>query len=175
MKNQTKTKIGVRSVVKAKEGELEKIIREVRSRRMRKEVVVCVQSLVGKNKLLFIFEHGKKKEISFSSLVLLSSKEEVYMDETISHSPEKQQGELLTIVGDPEVGEPCMFEKGMYLYVFYCLCYVKDISTYMSEDQVAEDRDPDLNEEEDIRLDIIREEHWRDVDEEGENRKKIHA
>ena len=63
----------------------------------------------------------------------------------------------------------------MYLYVFYCLCYVKDISTYMSEDQVAEERDPDLNEEEDIRLDIIREEHWRDVDEEGDNRKKIHA
>ena len=51
----------------------------------------------------------------------------------------------------------------MYLYVFYCLCYVTDISTDMSEDQVAEERDPDLNEEEDIRLDAIMEEHWRDV------------
>ena len=36
MKNQTKTKIGVGSVVKAKVGELEKITREGRSRRMRK-------------------------------------------------------------------------------------------------------------------------------------------
>ena len=40
-----------------------------------------------------------------------------------------------------------MFGKGMYLYVLYCLCYVKYIYTYMLEDQVSEDRDPDLNEE----------------------------
>ena len=50
-----------------------------------------------------------------------------------------------------------MFGKSMYLYVFYCLCYAKDISTDMSEDQVTEEIDPDLNEEEDIRLDVIRE------------------
>ena len=74
-------------------------------------------------------------------------------------SPKNKQGKLLTINGDPEVGEPCMFGKGMYLSVFYCLCYVTDISTDMSEDQVAEERDPDPNEEEDIRLDEIREEH----------------
>ena len=68
-----------------------------------------------------------------------------------------------------------MFVKGMYLSVFYCLCYVKNISTDMSEDQVVEERDPDLNEEEDIRLDKIREEHWRDVSEVGGYKKKIHA
>ena len=56
-----------------------------------------------------------------------------------------------------------MFVKGMYLSVFYWLCYAKDISTDMSEDQVVEERVPDLNEEEDARLDTIREEHWRDV------------
>ena len=28
---------------------------------------------------------------------------------------------------------------------------------------MAEERDPDLNEEEDIRLDEIREDHWRDM------------
>ena len=39
---------------------------------------------------------------------------------------------------------------------------------------MAEERDLDLNEEEDIRLDAIREEHWRDVSEEGEDKKKIH-
>ena len=58
-----------------------------------------------------------------------------------------------------------MFVKGMYLYLFYCLCYDTDISTDMSEEQVAEERYPYLNEEEDIRLDEIRKEHWRDVSE----------
>ena len=36
-------------------------------------------------------------------------------------------------------------------------------------------RDPDLNEEEDFRLDSIREEHWRGAAEEGDDKKKIHA
>ena len=50
-----------------------------------------------------------------------------------------------------------------------------DISADMSEDQVSEERDPDLNDEEDIILDAIREDHWRDISEEGENNKNIHA
>ena len=49
-----------------------------------------------------------------------------------------------------------MFDNGMYFYVFYCLCYEMDVSTDMSEDQMSEERDPDLNEEEDIRMDEIR-------------------
>ena len=52
-----------------------------------------------------------------------------------------------------------MFVKDMYLFVFYCFCYVKYVSIDMLEYQVSEDRDPDLNEDEDIRLDPIREEH----------------
>ena len=55
MTKQTKTKIVVGYVVKAKVGELEKITRKVRSRRMRKEVMGCVQSVVGKNTFLFLF------------------------------------------------------------------------------------------------------------------------
>ena len=47
----------------------------------------------------------------------------------------------------------------MYFSVFYCLCYVKEISADMLEEQVLEDRYPDLNEEEDIRMDEIRDEH----------------
>ena len=86
----------------------------------------CVQSVVGKNKFLVIFEDGQKKEIGSSSLVYLSSKEEVEMEEPISHLPEKEQGGLLTIKGDPEVGENYMFVKGIYFYVFYCLCYYTD-------------------------------------------------
>ena len=47
MNKQTKTKIGVGSVVKAKVGELEKITGEGRSRRIRKEVAGCVQRVIG--------------------------------------------------------------------------------------------------------------------------------
>ena len=75
MTKQTKTKIGVGNVVKAKVGELEKITREGRSRRMRKEVVGCVHSLVGKDKFLVLFEDGQKKEIGSCLLVYLSEKE----------------------------------------------------------------------------------------------------
>ena len=161
-------------VVKAKGGELEKITREGRRRRIRKEVVGCVHSVAEKKKLLFLFEYGQNKKIGSFLLVYLSSKEEVEIEESISHLPQKEECVLLTINGDPEVGEPCMFVKGMYLSVFYCLCYDTDISTDMLEDQVAEERDPDLNEKEDIRLDEIREDHWRDVAEEGDDKKKIH-
>ena len=47
----------------------------------------------------------------------------------------------------------------MYLSVFYCFCYVKDIYTDMSEDQGEEEIDLDLNEEEGIRVVEIRDEH----------------
>ena len=92
------------SVVKAKVGELEKITREVRIRRMGKDVVGCVHSVVGKKKFLVQFEDGQKKEISSSSLVFLSSKEEVEMDEAISHYPKEELGRFLAVVGDTEVG-----------------------------------------------------------------------
>ena len=71
---------------------------------MRKEVVGCFHSVVVKKKFLAQLEYGNNKEISSSSLVLLSPKEEVDVDEAISHYTEKEQSELLTIVGDPEVG-----------------------------------------------------------------------
>ena len=69
MKKQNKTKIGVGSVVKAKVRDLEKIAREGRSRRTRKEVVGYVQAVAGKKKFLVQLKDGQKKEISASSLV----------------------------------------------------------------------------------------------------------
>ena len=42
-------------------GELEKITREGRIRRTRKEVVGCVHSVVGKKKFLVLFEDSQKK------------------------------------------------------------------------------------------------------------------
>ena len=91
-KKQNKKKIGVGSVVKAKVGGLEKITRKGVSRRIRKEVVGCVQAVVGKKKFVVQFEDGKKKDISASLLVFLSFKEEVDMDETLSSYPEKELG-----------------------------------------------------------------------------------
>ena len=38
---------------------------------------------------------------------------------------------------------------------------------------MSEERDPDLNEEEDIIMDEIRDEHWRYVAEEGDDNNKI--
>ena len=63
MTKQTKTKIGVGSIVKDKVGELENITREGRSSRMRKEVAGGLHSVVGKKKFLVIFEDVQKKEI----------------------------------------------------------------------------------------------------------------
>ena len=49
-------------------------------------MVGCVQDVVGKKKFLVKFEDGRKKEISSSLLVILISKEEVEVDEPLSHS-----------------------------------------------------------------------------------------
>ena len=84
-------------------------------------MVVCVQSVVGKNNFLVLFEDGQKKEIGSNSLVYLNEKEEVDMEESITPSPEIEEVKPLTINGDPPDGEPCMFVKGMYLSLFYCL------------------------------------------------------
>ena len=119
----------VGSVVKANVGELEKITRRGRSRRMRKEVVGCVQNVVGKNKFLVLFEDGQKKGVDSFLLVYLSEKEEVDMEESITLSPEIEEGVPLTINGDVPDEEPCMFVKGVYLSIFYCLFYDTDIST----------------------------------------------
>ena len=98
--------------------------------------------LLEKNFLLQ-FEDVQKKEIGSSPLVFLISKDEVEMDEPLSHSPETLKSELLTIVGDPEVGEPCMFLNCMYFSVFYLLCYEMNIPTDIPEYQILEERDPD--------------------------------
>ena len=68
-----------------------------------------------------------------------------------------------------------MVGRGIYLSMFYCLCCFKDISTDIMEEQVSEERYPDLNYEEDIRMEDSRGDHWRGVAEDGDNKKNIHA
>ena len=67
-------------------------------------MVGCVQSLFGKNTFLVLFEYGQKKEIGSCSLVYLSEKEEVEMEESITLFPEIEEGVLLTINGDTPDG-----------------------------------------------------------------------
>ena len=45
------------------------------------------QAVAGKKNFLFQFEDGQKKDMSAYMLVFLSSKEEVEMDDPLSHSP----------------------------------------------------------------------------------------
>ena len=53
------------------------------------------------------------------------------------------------------------------------LCYFKYMSTGILKEQVSDKRDPDLSEEEDIRMDEIRDEYCRDIFEEVYNKKNI--
>ena len=53
-------------------------------------MVICVHNVVGKKKFLVLFEDGQNKEMGSSSLMYLSEKEEVEIEESISHLPEKQ-------------------------------------------------------------------------------------
>ena len=64
--------------------------------------------------------------------------------------------------------------------VCFCMCFIvwlilSRCQWIFLEEQVSEERYPDLNEEADIRMEDSRDENCRDVAEEGENNKKIHA
>ena len=60
-KKRNKTNNEVGSVVKAKVGEMEENTREGRIRRMRKEMMGCVQAVVGKKKLVVQFKNNQNK------------------------------------------------------------------------------------------------------------------
>ena len=59
------------------------------TRRMRKEVLGCLQAMVGNKKFVVRFEYGQKRDMSASSLLYLCDKEEVgqEVDDTISDLP----------------------------------------------------------------------------------------
>ena len=76
-------------VVKAKVGETEENKREGRSRMLRKDVLGCVQSVVGKTRFLFKLIDIQKKYMSSSLLVFFILKEEFGRDEPLLNSHEK--------------------------------------------------------------------------------------
>ena len=83
-------------------------------------MVGCVQAMAGNRSFLVQFEGGQKKEMSCGSISYVYLKEGVCldMDKPISDLPQKEQGDFLTIDGDPDFKEASMFGRGMYLSVF---------------------------------------------------------
>ena len=79
----------------------------------------------------------------------------VCSDEAFGHEVNKYDSdlpskgdELLTIDGNPVDEGEFMFEQGIYLSVFYCLCFVNERQVHMLQDRSKEERYPDLDLEE---------------------------
>ena len=68
---------------------MEENTREGRSSMDRNEVLGCFRAIVGKNRLLVQFGDEYRREMSYSLLVFLNSKEEVDMDKPLPNSPKK--------------------------------------------------------------------------------------
>ena len=102
-------------------------------------MVQYVQAVIGKKKFLVKFQYGKKSEMISCLIFYACLKEEVgqELDKPISKFPPKLQGEFLTIDGDTVCEGYYMSSRFMYLYVFYCLCFVNEISTYTFEENVT--------------------------------------
>ena len=77
------------------------------------------QDVVGKNKSLVQFKDGDKKDMSYVLLLCVCSKEEVCheMDEPISDLPPKEQGEMLTVDGEPVVRNLHVCKRYVFLGV----------------------------------------------------------
>ena len=62
----------------------------------------------------------------------------------------------------------------MYLSIFHCLCFVEAISVHIAEEQVMEERYPDLEWDEDFIISTDSEQHWKEAEEEeNEYRGKV--
>ena len=86
------------SVVKAKVRELENITREGRSRSMRKEVVGCVQAMVGKNLFLVQFEDGKNKYMSSCLLHFFRKRRLIWMSQYLT-LPKNKEVDCFLLMG----------------------------------------------------------------------------
>ena len=78
---------------------MEENTRKGRTRKARKEVMDCVQDVIGKNKYLVQYLNRQKREMSYYFLVYVCSEGKVGqdVDESIYDIPQKLQGGLLSI------------------------------------------------------------------------------
>ena len=49
----------------------------------------------------------------------------------------------------------------MYLSIFYCFCFVEEVSVHITAKQATEERYPYPEREEYLRISIDMEEHWK--------------
>ena len=71
-------------------------------------------------------------------LTIISSKEEgVKGREDIIPPPHQIEGELLIVNEDLLSEKGIMDRNGMYLSLFYCLCYTEERSMYVSEEKLG--------------------------------------
>ena len=134
--------------------------------------------MVRNKNFLVKFEDGKKREMSDYLLLYVCDKEEVGEEvyKTIYDLPKRGQRKILIIYRDPVYEGYETFGKGMYLSIFYCLCFVDEVSIHIAEKQETEERYPDLKWEEDFRIYNDMEGHWKEVDKQDNyDRVKVNA
>ena len=97
--------------------------------------------------------------MSTSSLAYVWDMQEVgkQLDETISDLPKRGQDELLSINWDTVYGVDGTFGKVINLSIFYCLCFVEEISVNVVEKQEMEEREQNIQQEEYFRISNDRE------------------
>ena len=98
------------AVVKAKAGKLEEEIREGFLRRLRKDITVVVQEVVGKRRYLVRFQDGLEKEILLDQITIVVVRSEV------GEEIEVREVEMI-----PEVRE----ELVCYHWVYISLNFIK--------------------------------------------------
>ena len=118
----------VGTVVKAKVGELEEEIREVFSRRLRKEMTVAVQEVVGKRRYLIRFQYWLDKDMPLNQLTIVVVRSEV-----------EEEVEVREVEMVPEVSE----ELGCYHWVYIYLHFIDEYGIDKRGEQVGVDPDPD--------------------------------
>ena len=128
---------------------------------MRKQVVGYLQYVVGNKKFVVPFEDDHIKDMCTFLMSYVYDKEEVgeQVDETISAFLKRGQGELLNIDGYNVCEGDLRFGKVMFLYIFYCLCFVVDISQNTAEEKVTEEKDTDFEWEEKLGISDDRKYH----------------
>ena len=101
--------------------------------------------MVGKIKFQILFEYSQVKFISTVQITIVSGG--VYIvkgGEKIICDIPKTISWVFVDDGDTIYDEVSMALNGVYLYVFYCLCYIYYMGRYLLEGQLGAERDPNL-------------------------------
>ena len=123
-----------KTVVKAKEGELEEEVRAVNSRSTRKELTGLVQGVSGRRRFLARFHNGCKEDLSANQLTVV----------LVDKIPVEEEPLVSTITEIPE--DQVEKEKGYYRCVYVMLQFKKEVGVDSKEEQADVEDDPDYEE-----------------------------